>query len=100
MGATVDAHRGLVRTDDPRTTQPSKNGCDLAVETGLRALQHRIQRTFADLQRIEVLKHLGQAAVTDCVGETQIDRQRHDVYAERRAVLQARGYRRQGYPSA
>ncbi len=35
MGATVDAHRGLIGADDPRTAQPGKNGCDLVVETWL-----------------------------------------------------------------
>jgi hypothetical protein len=74
MGATVDAHRGLIGTDDPRTAQPGKNGCDLVVETWLGALQHRIQRTLADLQRVEVQEQLGQAAIADRVGEAQIDR--------------------------
>jgi len=42
MSAAVDAHRGLVGADDPRTAQPGENGRDRVVETGLGTLQHRI----------------------------------------------------------
>ena len=100
MGPPVDAHRGLVGADDPRAAQPGKNGCDLMVETGLGTLQHRIQRAFADLERIEVAEQLRQAAVADRVGEAQVNRQRQDVHAERRAALQARRDRCQGDTAA
>ena len=58
MGAPVDAHRGLIGADDPRTAQPGEDGRNLGVETGLGTLQHRIQRALADLQRIEVQEQL------------------------------------------
>src|SRR5208283_266047 len=35
MSPSVDAHRGLVGADDPRTAQPGKDRRNLAVETGL-----------------------------------------------------------------
>ena len=52
------------------------------------------------LQRIEVQEQLRQTAVADRVGEAQVHRQRHDIHAERRAVFQARRYRRQGDAAA
>src|SRR6202158_2048732 len=99
VGPAVDAYRGLIGADDPRAAQPGENGYDLVVETGLGTLQHRIQRAFADLQRIEVQEQLRQTAVADRVREAQIDRHRDDIHAERRAVLQAGGYRRPRDPA-
>ena len=100
MGAAVDAYRGFVGADDARAAQPGEDGRDLAVETRLGTLQHRIQRALADLERVEVQKQPRQTAVADRMREAQVERQRHDIHAERRAVFQARGYRRQGNAAA
>jgi hypothetical protein len=100
MGPPVDAHRGLVGTNNPRAAQPGENGRDLMVETGLGTLQHRIQRALADLERIGVPELLRQAAVADRMGEAQVKGQRYDVHAQRRAVLQARRDRCQGDTAA
>ena len=69
VGASVDTHRGLIGADDPRAAQPGEDGCDLGVETRLGPLQHRVQRTLADLQSIKLLEQLGQTAVADRGGE-------------------------------
>jgi hypothetical protein len=58
MGPAVDAHRGLIGADDPRAAQPGENRRDLAVETWLGTLQHRIQRALADLDCIEVQEQI------------------------------------------
>jgi hypothetical protein len=47
-----------------------------------------------------VQKQPRQTAVADRMREAQVERQRHDIHAERRAVFQARGYRCQGNTAA
>jgi hypothetical protein len=96
----IDAHRGFIGADEPRPTQPGEDGCNCVVEARLGPLQHRIQRAFADAQRKQVQEHLRQAAVADRMGEAQIDRQRDDVGAERRGLLQAHRHRRQSDAAA
>ena len=92
--------RGLIAADDPGAAQPDENGHHFAVETGFGTLQHCIQRALADLECIEVQEQLTQTAVADRVGEAQVERQRHDIDAERRAVFEACGDRCQGDAAA
>jgi hypothetical protein len=46
---------------------------------------------LADLECVEVHEQLTQTAVADRVGKAQVERQRHDIDAERRAAFEACG---------
>jgi hypothetical protein len=69
-GPAIDAHRGLVRADDARSAQTGEDGGDLVVEPRLGALEHGVQRPFAELEREQVPKQPGQPPVADGMGET------------------------------
>ena len=65
------------------------------IEAGFGTTEHGIQRAFADLQGKQVQQQPAQTLVADGMREAQIDRQRQDVHAERRAWLPSLRHRRQ-----
>src|SRR5258708_12328979 len=56
VGASVDTHRGLIGSDDPRAAQPGEDGCDLGVETRLVPLQHPVPRPLAHFPTLTLLE--------------------------------------------
>src|SRR3954451_10101105 len=47
-GAAVDTHRGLVRADDTRATQPGQDIGDIGIELRLAPTEGGIERALAD----------------------------------------------------
>lgn len=82
------AGRGLVRADQPRRAQPGEDARHLVVEAGLGAQEQVGQRALADGEAEQMAQQRRQPLVADGVGVTQIDRQRRDRAAERRAGLE------------
>jgi len=96
----IDPHRGLVRADQACAAQPGEDGGNLGVEARLGTAEHGIQRALADLQGEQVQEQPAEALVADGVGSAQVDRQRHDVETEWRALLHALRHGCQGDAAA
>src|SRR6478672_6459945 len=92
-GAAVDTHRGLVRADDTRATQPGQDVGHIRIELRLAPAEGGIERAFADAKAEQFEQQTAQSPVADGVHEAQIHRYRDDVEAERRAWFQPLGQR-------
>src|SRR5208337_1769443 len=96
----ADPQAGLVRTDHGSLQQP---GADVGAGGGealARLAQDVDQRAFADEKAKQIAHQARQALESDALGEAQIDDQRPQVGAERRARLEPRRRLRLEAPGA
>ena len=63
----------------------------MGIELRLATTKGRVERAFADGEAKQLDQQTAQSPVADGMHEAQIHRQRHDVEAERRALLQPLG---------
>jgi hypothetical protein len=67
--------------------QPRQDRADFGIHARHGAAERGVQSAFANGETEQLRHQAAEAPIADGVGETQIDRQSHDVETERRARL-------------